>query len=719
MPRAARDPFPAVLATAVRSALALPAATPAARGSARLWAAAAGLALGVAWFGPRASAQNALGDGRALDNSLSAQGRYNQARPDFAQELRFRNAIVTGNAPNGLSFRGDVGYTAPGDFRASLGSNDLFAFRRDSLVSGLAGAGIRGTDALQYQAALTTGSRPPQGLIGGFYVPQSGAGASGFSVTSGPTGALTGLQQRSATDPEADRRGSLLWSLRSPSAYVANRDLNPTLIGTASGGRGGAGVTASALRGVRLAPLADLASQPAAQDEDPNATFNTDPALNPAASAGPTGAGLTGAGLTGAGGPLSAGRVDPGRAAGAGGATGGGGGTEPLVGGGGEFGSTRQGTGRAPTAIDPGRLSNAAASTNLPAAGPRSAYEQLRERQRAALAGAGVTATGTTTTGAANPGTATDPAAAAGAGPVSANEAWRQRVAALREQLAGEQRADEAAAGGATGADAGAGAGEAQGGAEGSAEGGDASRGSGGARGAGGLTFDARTLRVLRESGEPLTELVPGLVAGDPAGRDVYHEHMRTGQRLLADGRYFDAEERFTTALAARPADVAAQMGRLHAQLGGGMFLSATINLRQLLLDHPEVAAARYGPGLLPSAERVESLLEQLRGVTPGAGGATGGGAEASPRVRREAGLLLAYLSRQVNRRDLVEAGLSSFAAAAAGDPAAADGGPSSDARLAALLRELWLNEAAPTNPASGPQDVPQEKQTAPAGEGG
>jgi hypothetical protein len=123
--------------------------------------------LALAGSAGTAGAQNALGDGRLLDNNLSAQGTANTPVRDLDAEIRFRNAIVTGNAPGGLSFRGDVGYTAPGEFRGELGSDSTFAFRRDSLVSGLAGAGIRGIDALQYQMALTTGSMPPQSLVGG------------------------------------------------------------------------------------------------------------------------------------------------------------------------------------------------------------------------------------------------------------------------------------------------------------------------------------------------------------------------------------------------------------------------------------------------------------------------------------------------------------------------------------------------------------------------
>src|SRR6185295_6270421 len=70
-------------------------------------------------------------------NLQVGSGGVNAARPDFAQEVRFRNAIVTGNVPGGMSFRGNAGYVAPGELFTHLGSNDLFAFRRDSVYSGL------------------------------------------------------------------------------------------------------------------------------------------------------------------------------------------------------------------------------------------------------------------------------------------------------------------------------------------------------------------------------------------------------------------------------------------------------------------------------------------------------------------------------------------------------------------------------------------------------
>jgi hypothetical protein len=59
----------------------------------------------------------------------------NRVRPTVAQELSFRNALVTGNVIGGREFRGDVGYSAAGDFRGRLGSDDFFSFQRNSAGS--------------------------------------------------------------------------------------------------------------------------------------------------------------------------------------------------------------------------------------------------------------------------------------------------------------------------------------------------------------------------------------------------------------------------------------------------------------------------------------------------------------------------------------------------------------------------------------------------------
>jgi hypothetical protein len=83
---------------------------------------------------PPATAQDALGQGDALDANLNASsGPRNVASPQ--PNFRARNLIVTGNVAAGRGFRGTVGYTAPFDFRGIAGSDANYRFRADSAFS--------------------------------------------------------------------------------------------------------------------------------------------------------------------------------------------------------------------------------------------------------------------------------------------------------------------------------------------------------------------------------------------------------------------------------------------------------------------------------------------------------------------------------------------------------------------------------------------------------
>jgi len=90
-------------------------------------------------------AQNALGDGKALDRNLgtNTNGR-NARRTSIVSEVELRNALLTGNVAGGRQFRGETGYTAPRDFRGETGSDDFFTFQADSFYSGLATQNLRG-----------------------------------------------------------------------------------------------------------------------------------------------------------------------------------------------------------------------------------------------------------------------------------------------------------------------------------------------------------------------------------------------------------------------------------------------------------------------------------------------------------------------------------------------------------------------------------------------
>lgn len=185
-----------------------------------------------------ARAQNALGDGRGMqkntnkfDNSL---GPVNKGFD--VQGARMRDAIVFGRAPGGLTTRVS---TLPdsSQFMGVLGTDSLYNFRRDSYFSGLAGQGIRSTDALQYQFAMTTGGtiRKPGQLDGTLEVGRFG-GASGASVTenAGMTRALT-RDYASQWKTDTMQTGG---ALRATSSFVTSSMLKPSLVGQRADGSG-------------------------------------------------------------------------------------------------------------------------------------------------------------------------------------------------------------------------------------------------------------------------------------------------------------------------------------------------------------------------------------------------------------------------------------------------------------------------------------------------
>lgn len=575
-------------------------------------------AAGVAMSSGLAAAQNALGDGRVLDANLGQGGRFNQAAPSFARELQFRNAIVTGNAPGGLSFRGDLGYRAPGEFTGQLGSDSLFAFRRDSLYSGLADMGIRGTDALQYQFSLTTGAAPPQNLMGSltYSRDQMGGGVGGMGASQ------TLANDPSYVDPrglglyrpsmqETDLSDALTGSMRSSSAFTTTTMLSPVLLFTFEEGieRRPFGLTASTLTGVSAVPMFD-------------------PTRPPVPGQG-TGISAVGAGQTAGMGQARDPRQPMARTA-----------YEEVV------DRLRQ------------RAEAQAARSNTLVDPEMKAITDRLEALRAGLMGQDVNqpATGQATPGQTTPGQTAPGQPGAGQTPdAPAGTPRLPDQPAVQPALPGDPQAP-----GATGTPFGGPAGV-----QIAAEN-DPDR----------FRIDPKTLEMMRALEAPL----PSFIDPNADTRDLYNEHMRAGERLILAERYFDAEERFARALSVRGGDPTAQVGRAHAQIGAGLLISASLNLRTLFILHPEMIAARYVGRLLPSPDRIELLIENLRersGVKP-----VPGRAEEEGGTRVAAGFLLSYLGFQVGREEVIREGLEVLRTI----------GSPEDVRLGAVLRQIWLD---------------------------
>lgn len=572
------------------------------------------------------NAQNALGDGTALDANTGQAGRVNYTKPSFARELSFRNAIATGNAPGGLSFRGDLGYRASGEFSGELGSDSLFAFRRDSLYSGLAGMGIRGTDALQYQFALTTGSTPPQNLMGNLSISRSdyanysnpySSSQSSYSTATNPIGIDTqsdalDLRGRglSANKPILQDRdaSSMPGMLRSSSTYATTSNLQPALMSIYLEGvdRKPVGLIASPLLGITSIPLVQ------ANEKDPNSlvarpqstSTNTRPEDNPARMPG----------------------------------------------------------------------SRLVTSHDGLVAQMRERVEEMRGR----------TQINTTTP--------------QGQAQGESNDEWLVRqMQELRDKLYGQMPAndtqqdtesdpkdDDQTNTPTNPLDAITDPDSPLGKKMGDQETGintntqpielyDPTQ----------MNIDPETLEVLR--GNAANEIQRLLDPGADK-RNVYVEHITAGERLIANGRYFDAEERFTHALSLRPRDVSAQLGRLHAQIGAGMVLSASVNLQALLSQRPEMIASRYSGNLLPGKDRTESLIVRLKeraGLTSFEHSTR---RLESNRVRVSSAMVLAYLGYQIDDIESIEQAIEVIN----------QRGSDADKRFVSLLSQLWLDQDTP-----------------------
>ncbi|MBS0190769.1 MAG: hypothetical protein U0573_02610 [Phycisphaerales bacterium] len=187
--------------------------------------------LGAAGLAAGAHAQNALGDGRGMqkntnkyDTSLGPENKGFDI-----QAARMRDAIVFGRAPGGLTTRVSS-LPDSSQFMGVLGTDSLYNFRRDSYFSGLAGQGIRSTDALQYQFAMTTGGavRKPGLLEGSLAIGRYGT--TGATVTENPAVGRA-LTKDYASEWRTDNLQSTGGALRATSSFVTSSMLKPSIVG--------------------------------------------------------------------------------------------------------------------------------------------------------------------------------------------------------------------------------------------------------------------------------------------------------------------------------------------------------------------------------------------------------------------------------------------------------------------------------------------------------
>lgn len=172
--------------------------------------------------------------------------------------------------------------------------------------------------------------------------------------------------------------------------------------------------------------------------------------------------------------------------------------------------------------------------------------------------------------------------------------------------------------------------------------------------------FDMSKLAPALRHGQKIETLT-----SEQQGR--FNELMMAAQEQLKAGAYMQAEQRFQRAVRFAPDNALALAGTVNAQIGAGLYLSAGYNLRSLFTQHPEMIDATYGEGLIPARERLDAAITAMQSRIE------------NPKDRSANALLLAYLGRQTDNRELMSQGLTIMATESAEDP------------LPPLLRMVWL----------------------------
>ncbi len=615
----------------------------------------------------------ALGGGRALDanSKVGGDGR-NQQSQDINALIRFNDAVVTGQAAGGKSFRGPLGYRAASDFRGPLSSDSNYRFERDSAFSGLASSGYRSSDLLSQQFALSSGRASPS------YDPRI---SSALTPSRSPVSS-----------------GDSLRSLRSIADYETAQARRPTVLGITADETTGArqALTASRLTGLRTQRIDDRlndtlrrTSSTSSSNLADNRPINPANLTETARAASPSSADLNSNRLTTPTPERSAAALAP---------------TAPNAG----------GTSPARTAYsdiaDRFRSAAGAADLRRPE-GLRPARTGPEERDPRAAREPRPTRSDLET-GASSANRNNPNAPLKGEDPAQTElRLLRQRLAGIRAEsdrqaaqpidpaprlrldlvgtpsrtvdpskpapLPGEEFLPRNRTPDSTSTPA-------------------------RTRSAWDVYADQQLTKALQSmrQGERLKSL---LSADAEKALPDYAKLMSDAATALSAGRYFDAETLYTRAMFLNPdpvsataGDVMARVGRVHAQLGAGLTMSSATALRALFIDHPEMLPVRYDPAIILPAKRAEALAQELslemgKGMTA---------------LADESAYLLAYMGFQFENQAWLDEGLKRMKLRASDMDLAR-------AEQALAARRIWGNEKTepdqprPADPTLAPAPAP------------
>lgn len=182
---------------------------------------------------------------------------------------------------------------------------------------------------------------------------------------------------------------------------------------------------------------------------------------------------------------------------------------------------------------------------------------------------------------------------------------------------------------------------------------------------------------LILAHGETISQL-------DGGSKEALDCLLRLGDDSMRKGRFFSAEKEFIAASQIAPANVLPLAGVVNAQVAAGLQMSASVTMRRLFINWPEMIDTRYAVDLLGGEPRLRTIAAECVKRSEGS------------RSAGDYGLVAAWIGHQLSDRELVMKGLEILARSP------------NDAELLRALRIIWLRT---TN------DVPILPQQAPAPE--
>lgn len=103
-----------------------------------------------------------------------------------------------------------------------------------------------------------------------------------------------------------------------------------------------------------------------------------------------------------------------------------------------------------------------------------------------------------------------------------------------------------------------------------------------------------------------------GFIGAGDGPDSAFNTLMSRGSDSLKAGKYLDAVGQFQSALAAKPEDPLAVVGRAHAELGAGLYSSSAFDLKFVYTRRPEMVSLKYDVGSFIPGPRQDVLLADL-----------------------------------------------------------------------------------------------------------